>query len=72
MRGPALGVAAAFTWIFNFLVTLLFPIMSRTVGPGYVYAGFAFFAALSFWFVKTLLPEVSRLELEDKAKLSHL
>jgi SP family sugar:H+ symporter-like MFS transporter len=72
MRGLALGVAAAFNWIFNFLVTLLFPIMSQTVGLGYVYAGFAFFAALSFWFVKALLPEVSRLELEDKTKLSHL
>lgn len=69
MRGLALGVATAFNWIFNFLVTLLFPIMSAAVGLGFVYAGFAFFAALSFWFVKALLPEVSRLELEDKTKL---
>lgn len=71
MRGIALGVATAFNWIFNFLVTLLFPIMSHAVGLGLVYAGFAFFAALSFWFVKALLPEVSRLELEDKTKLTH-
>ncbi|WP_287932047.1 sugar porter family MFS transporter [Arthrobacter sp.] len=69
MRGLALGVATAFNWIFNFLVTLLFPVMSAAVGLGFVYAGFAFFAALSFWFVKALLPEVSRLELEDKTKL---
>ncbi len=69
MRGLALGIATAFNWIFNFIVTLLFPIMSHAVGLGYVYAGFAFFAVLSFWFVKALLPEVSGLELEDKNKL---
>ncbi|HEV7167506.1 MAG TPA: sugar porter family MFS transporter [Micrococcaceae bacterium] len=69
MRGLALGIATAFNWIFNFIVTLLFPILSAAVGLGYVYAGFAFFAVLSFWFVKALLPEVSRLELEDKGKL---
>lgn len=69
MRGLALGIATAFNWIFNFLVTLLFPVLSDAVGLGFVYAGFAFFAAVSFWFVKALLPEVSRLELEDSSKL---
>jgi MFS transporter, SP family, sugar:H+ symporter len=69
IRGLGLGIAAAFNWIFNFLVTLLFPIMSQAVGLGFVYAGFALFAALSFWFVKALLPEVKGLELEDKQKL---
>lgn len=69
MRGLALGIATAFNWIFNFLVTLLFPVLSDAVGLGFVYAGFAFFAALSFLFVKSLLPEVSRLELEDDTKL---
>ncbi|WP_308464966.1 sugar porter family MFS transporter [Rathayibacter soli] len=72
IRGLGLGIAAAFNWIFNFLVTLLFPIMTAAVGLGFVYAGFAFFAVLSFWFVKALLPEVSGLELEDKGKLTHM
>ncbi|MEO8906568.1 MAG: sugar porter family MFS transporter, partial [Microbacteriaceae bacterium] len=72
IRGLALGIAAAFNWIFNFLVTLLFPILSAAVGLGFVYAGFAFFAVLSFWFVSALLPEVTGLELEDKGKLSHI
>lgn len=69
MRGLALGVATAFNWIFNFLVTLLFPVLSQAVGLGYVYGGFAFFAALSFWFVAALLPEAKGLELEDRTKL---
>jgi MFS transporter, SP family, sugar:H+ symporter len=69
IRGLGLGIASAFNWIFNFLVTLLFPILSQAVGLGFVYAGFALFAALSFWFVKSLLPEVKGLELEDKQKL---
>jgi SP family sugar:H+ symporter-like MFS transporter len=69
IRGLGLGIATAFNWIFNFLVTLLFPILSQAVGLGFVYAGFALFAALSFWFVKALLPEAKGLELEDKQKL---
>ncbi|MDQ4492279.1 sugar porter family MFS transporter [Sinomonas sp. ASV486] len=69
MRGLALGVATAFNWIFNFVVTLLFPVLSQSLGLGVVYGGFAFFAALSFWFVKALLPEAKGLELEDETKL---
>lgn len=72
IRGLGLGIAAACNWIFNFLVTLLFPIMSQAVGLGFVYAGFALFAALSFWFVRSALPEVTGLELEDKSKLEHV
>ncbi|WP_022884861.1 sugar porter family MFS transporter [Glaciibacter superstes] len=70
IRALGLGIATAFNWIFNFLVTLLFPVLSEAVGLGFVYAGFALFAALSFWFVKALLPEVTGLELEDKQKLA--
>jgi MFS family permease len=67
-RGLALGVATAFNWIFNFLVTLLFPVLSAAVGLGWVYAGFAFFAVVSFIFVRMFLPEGKGLELEDKSK----
>ena len=72
IRGLGLGIATAFNWIFNFLVTLLFPIVSAAVGLGFVYAGFALFAGLSFWFVFALLPEVKGLELEDKGKLNRV
>ncbi len=69
IRSMALGLTAMVNWIFNFIVTLLFPILSAAVGLGYVYGGFALFAALSFWFVKTKMPDVSGRELEDKGKL---
>jgi hypothetical protein len=39
IRSLGLGIATAFNWIFNFLVTLLFPILSQAVGLGFVYAG---------------------------------
>lgn len=67
-RGLALGMSTAFNWMFSFLGTLLFPMLSSAVGLGWVYAGFAFFAVVSFVFVKTLLPEDMGLELEDKTK----
>lgn len=69
IRSLALGLSAMVNWIFNFIVTLLFPILSAALGLGTVYAGFAVFALLSFWFVKTKMPEVSGRELEDKDKL---
>jgi SP family sugar:H+ symporter-like MFS transporter len=70
IRSLGLGLSALVNWIFNFIVTLLFPILSAAVGLGYVYGGFALFAALSFWFVRTRMPEVSGRELEDREKAS--
>jgi MFS family permease len=70
IRSLGLGLSALVNWIFNFIVTLLFPILSAAVGLGFVYGGFALFAALSFWFVRTRMPEVSGRELEDREKAS--
>ncbi|MFI5086446.1 MAG: sugar porter family MFS transporter [Actinomycetales bacterium] len=69
IRSLALGLSAMVNWIFNFIVTLLFPILSAAVGLGYVYGGFAVFALISFWFVKAKMPDVSGRELEDRDKL---
>lgn len=66
MRSLALGLAAMVNWIFNFIVTILFPPLSESIGLGYIYAGFAFFALLSFWFVKATFPERTGKELEDQ------
>jgi MFS family permease len=65
MRAIALGLCTAVNWIANFVISLLFPQLAQTVGLGWIYGGFAFFALLSLVFVKTLVPETKGMELED-------
>lgn len=65
MRAIALGLCTAVNWIANFVVSLLFPALTETVGLAWIYGGFAFFALLSFIFVRTLVPETKGMELEE-------
>ena len=65
MRAFALGICTAVNWIANFVVSLLFPQLAKSVGLGWIYGGFAFFALLSFLFVKRLVPETKGMELEE-------
>lgn len=65
MRAVALGLCTAVNWIANFIVSLLFPALTETVGLAWIYGGFAFFALLSFVFVRTLVPETKGMELEE-------
>ena len=65
MRAMALGIGTAANWIANFVISLLFPTLTETVGLSIVYGGFAFFAAVSFFFVKRNIPETKGMELED-------
>ncbi|CEA07597.1 D-xylose-proton symporter [Arthrobacter saudimassiliensis] len=69
IRSLALGLGAMVNWIFNFIVTLSFPWVSENLGVWIMYALFSLFALLSFWFVKTRLPELSGRELEDRRGL---
>lgn len=66
IRSLALGLTTMVNWIFNFIVTLLFPPLSESIGLVFIYGGFAFFAALSFVVVRAVFPEESGKELEDK------
>lgn len=65
MRAIALGLCTAVNWIANFVVSLLFPPLTESVGLGWIYGGFAFFTLLSLIFVKTLVPETKGMELEE-------
>jgi SP family sugar:H+ symporter-like MFS transporter len=65
MRAIALGLCTAVNWIANFVVSLLFPALAKQVGLGWIYGGFAFFALVSFLFVRTLVPETKGMELEE-------
>ncbi|MGX7725420.1 sugar porter family MFS transporter [Rhodococcus sp. 5G237] len=65
MRAVALGISTAANWIANFTVTLAFPPLTSAVGLWFLYGLFAFFALLSFFFVKTRIPETKGMELEE-------
>jgi SP family sugar:H+ symporter-like MFS transporter len=64
IRAKALGVAAAAQWIANFVISVSFPTLSAASLP-LTYAGYAFFAALSFLFVLRVVPETKGMKLED-------
>ena len=65
IRAAALGVAAAAQWIANFAITVTFPPLLDAFGPTIPYLMYAVFAALSFFFVMTKIPETKGVELED-------
>ncbi|WP_226435927.1 sugar porter family MFS transporter, partial [Rhodococcus yananensis] len=65
MRALALGLSTAANWLANFTVTLAFPPLTETVGLWFLYGLFALFALLSFFFVKSRIPETKGMELED-------
>ncbi|MFD6676092.1 sugar porter family MFS transporter [Rhodococcus zopfii] len=65
MRAVALGLSTAANWLANFTVTLAFPPLTGTVGLWFLYSLFAFFALLSFFFVRAKIPETKGMELED-------
>ena len=65
MRAVALGLSTAANWLANFTVTLAFPPLTGTVGLWFLYSLFAFFALLSFFFVKAKIPETKGMELEE-------
>jgi len=65
IRAAALGLAAAAQWIANFLITVSFPPILAAFGATAPYLMYAVFAALSFVFVLTKIPETKGIELED-------
>ncbi|MGW5147669.1 sugar porter family MFS transporter [Rhodococcus koreensis] len=65
MRAYALGISTAANWIANFTVTLSFPPLTRSVGLWFLYGLFAFFALLSYFFVRLKVRETKGMELEE-------
>ena len=64
IRAKALGLAAAAQWVANFLVTVTFPPMAGLSLP-LTYGVYALFAALSFVFVLTKVPETNGMSLDE-------
>jgi SP family sugar:H+ symporter-like MFS transporter len=65
VRGAALAVAGFSQWIANFLVTMTFPIFLKVIGLGGAYGLYAFFALLSFFFVRVAIRETKGRTLEE-------
>lgn len=64
-RAVALGLCTAVNWISNFIISLLFPTAMDAVGPAFVYAFFALCAGISFFYVRSKVPETKGMELEE-------
>jgi sugar porter (SP) family MFS transporter len=68
IRARALGLAAAAQWIANFAITLSFPVMAAASLP-LTYGMYALFAAASFFFVLSKVPETNGMSLEQAETL---
>ncbi|MEJ5945283.1 MFS transporter [Pseudokineococcus basanitobsidens] len=65
IRAAALAVAASAQWVANFVVTVTFPVLSQDVSLWATYLIYTVFAALSFFFVRSKVPETNGMELEE-------
>ncbi|ADG99345.1 sugar transporter [Segniliparus rotundus DSM 44985] len=63
IRAAAISLATACSWIANWMVTVSFPSLS-TWNLSLTYAGYALFAAMSFFFVRFLVRETKGKTLE--------
>jgi MFS family permease len=65
IRGAALSVAVTAQWLANWLVTVTFPSILNIGGPGFAYALYAIFAAISIFFVMRYVKETKGRTLEQ-------
>ena len=65
IRGSGLAVAGFAQWIANALVSVSFPSLVVWPGLAVAYVGYAFFALISFFFVRAMVNETKGRELED-------
>ena len=67
IRGSGLAVSGFAQWIANAAISVSFPALALSPGLAVTYAGYAFFAAISFFFVRAMVNETRGRELEDMA-----
>ncbi|MCW2388510.1 SP family sugar:H+ symporter-like MFS transporter [Sphingobium sp. B11D3B] len=65
IRGSGLAVAGLAQWLANALVSVSFPSLVVSPGLAVAYFGYAFFAAVSFFFVRAMVRETKGRELEQ-------
>ena len=67
IRGSGLAVSGFAQWIANAAISVSFPALAVSPGLSVTYFGYAFFAAVSFFFVRAMVGETRGRELEDMA-----
>ena len=67
IRGSGLAVSGFAQWIANAAISVSFPALAVSPGLAVTYFGYAFFAAVSFFFVRAMVNETRGRELEDMA-----
>ena len=65
IRGSGLAVSGLAQWVANFAVVLSFPWAAEVIGLPITYAFYAAAAAVSFFFVRSMVRETRGRELED-------
>jgi SP family sugar:H+ symporter-like MFS transporter len=65
IRGSGLAVSGAAQWTANFLVSVSFPVLAKTIGLPITYGFYATCAFLSVFFVSKAVDETRGRELED-------
>jgi len=65
IRGSGLAVSGFAQWIANAAISVSFPTLAVSPGLSVTYFGYAFFAALSWFFVRAMVHETRGRELED-------
>ncbi|TWJ06652.1 sugar porter family MFS transporter [Altererythrobacter ishigakiensis] len=65
IRGSGLAVAGFAQWIANAIVSVSFPSLVEWPGLSIAYFGYAFFAIVSYFFVRAAVHETRGVELED-------
>jgi SP family sugar:H+ symporter-like MFS transporter len=65
IRGSGLAVSGAAQWISNFLISMSFPVLAKSIGLPITYGFYAACAFLSIFFVLKMVHETRGRELED-------
>jgi MFS family permease len=78
IRARALSVGSFTNWVFNALISYLFPVISgymgkligdKQAGVGFVFAFYAFATFISFFFYRIYLVETKEKSLEELEKI---
>src|SRR5580692_7699491 len=65
IRGSGLAVSGAAQWIANFLISVSFPVLAKSIGLPITYGFYTAFAIISIYFVRKSIHETKGLELEE-------